>query len=254
MRIYKKMIKISFVVAVGAFFLAIFMHYCFQCNETEFWINVCLGLFGSAALTVLTSIVSYWHERIKTLENFLYHTKQILSRVNKYQESMTLEQKLQFFIDYYEFDKIDWDCDMGNIDFFFEPITKDRKYIYYSIYKPLLDFNNAVAKHIWHFRWHLDGSGKNDEVIQSFVRELQGYLLKIEERKIPTEYDENGNVISFSNCKMLHPKLVCDIKNELMGRYYEVLYGKKVIRKARNENKAQENNKNEKNVFRRKKV
>lgn len=227
MRIYKKMIQISFVITVGAFLGAIILHYCCPCYETEFWINVCLGLFGSAALTVLTSIVSYWYERVKTLENFSYHTRQFLSIVNKYQESMTLEQKLQFFLDYYEFDKIAWDSDMGNIDFFFEPITKDREYIYYNIYKPILDFNNAVAKHVWHFRWHLDGSGKNDVVMQKFVLELEDYILRIEEKKIPTEYDENGNILSYSSCKVVQSKLVCDIDNELAGRYLGIMCGKK---------------------------
>ena len=108
MRAYKKMTIISALIAILAFLGAVYMHYYFPCDETEFWINVCLGLFGSAALTVLTSVVSYWHERIKTLENFLYHTRQLLSAANKYQEHMTLEQKIQFFLEYSEFDKIAW--------------------------------------------------------------------------------------------------------------------------------------------------
>lgn len=232
MRAYKKMTIIATLIAIIALLVAIVLHYCCPCYETEFWINVCLGLFGSAALTVLTSVVSYWHERIKTLENFLYHTRQLLSAANKYQEHMTLEQKIQFFLEYSEFDKIAWDADFGNIDFFFERITKDREYIYYSIYKPILDFNNAVANHVWHFRRHLDGSGKNDAVMQNFVSELQDYLLKIDEQDIPTEYDENGNATSFLPHKSTCPKLVLDVKKELRGRYYEILYGKKQAAKA----------------------
>ena len=232
MKAYKKMTIIATIIAICALLVAIILHYCCPCYETEFWINICLGLFGSAALTVLTSIVSYWHERIKTLESFSYHTRQLLSVANKYQASMTLEQKIQFFLEYYEFDKIAWDSDLGNIDFFFESITKDREYIYYNIYKPILDFNNAVANHVWHFRWYLDGSGRNDVVMQDFVLELQRYLLKIEEQNMPTEYDENGNATSFFNYKSNCPKLVLDVKTELEGKHYEIMYGKKKTTKA----------------------
>ncbi len=243
MRVYKKMTIITVGVAAVAFLLAITLHYFFPCDEADFWINVCFGVFGSAILTALTSVVSYHHEKIKTLENFLYHTRQILSAANKYQEHMTIEEKIRFFLDYSEFDKIAWDADFGNIDFFFERFTKNREYVYYNIYKPILNFNNAVANHVWHFRWHLDGSGKNDAVMQNFVSELQDYLLKIEEHDIPTEYDENGNATSFCHNKSTRPKLVYDVKAELAGRYYEVLYGKRVDKKkARISNNGQNEN------------
>lgn len=232
MRVYKKLTIITAIIAAIALSGAVFMHYWFPANsESEFWINVCLGVFGSAILTALTSVMSYHHEKIKTLENFLYHTRQILSADNKYQEHMTLEEKIRFFLDYSEFDKIAWDADFGNIDFFFERFTKNREYIYYSIYKPILDFNIAVANHVWHFRWHLDGSGKNDAVMQKFVSELQDYLLKIEEHDIPTEYDENGNATSFYRCTSISSKLVVDVKTELAGRYYEIMYGKRKAKK-----------------------
>lgn len=244
MRVYKKMTIISALIAIVAFFGAVFMHYCFPCDETEFWINVCLGIFGSAVLTGLTSVVSYNHEKIKTLENFLYHTRQLLSVANKYQEHMTLEEKIRFFLEYSEFDKIAWDADFGNIDFFFERITKSREYIYCSIYKPILDFNHAVANHVWHFRWHLDGSGKNDAVMQTFVSELQDYLLKIDEQSLPTEHDENGTATSFCRYISTCPKLVLDVRKELAGRYYEVLYGRKTARKAREEITERGDNKN----------
>lgn len=61
--------------------------------------------------------------------------------------------------------------------FLFERLIKSRKYIYEKIYKPVIDFNNAVANHEWHFRWYLDGSGKNDFVMEGFLSELQDYLL-----------------------------------------------------------------------------
>lgn len=240
MKIYKNMTVITAIIAILSLVAAMIMHYLFPCSETDFWINVCLGIFGSAFLTILTSIMSYNHEKVKTLENFLYHTRQILSVANKYQEHMTLEEKMRFFLEYSEFDKIAWDADFGNMSFLFEKTTHNQKYIYDNIYKPILDFNHAVANHVWHFRWHLDGSGKNDAVMQKFVDELQGYLLRITEQDIPTEYNENNNPISFCHYRSTEPKLVFDVKKELGGRYYDIMYGKRKATKLDKELKKQE--------------
>lgn len=98
MRAYKRMTKFSILIAIISLLIAILLNFCLVVDKTGFWVNVCLGLFGSAALTILTSIVSYFHERRQTLESFVYHTRQILSYLNKYQESMPLEQKLNFIL------------------------------------------------------------------------------------------------------------------------------------------------------------
>lgn len=226
MRIYKKLTVYTSIIAVIALAIAVLLHYRIPCGDVDFWVNVLVGIFGSAVLTTLTSIVSYHYERRKILEGFIYHTRQILSYLNKYQEKMTLEQKLQFFLDYSDLDKSAWDMDFGDMDFFFEKKYGNRKYIYDCIYKPIFDFNSAVENHIWHFRWHLDGSGRNESGMLSFLTELQDYLLKKIERDVPNEYDEDGKVISFCRCSFTTTKLVADIQQELSGHYYEILYGK----------------------------
>ena len=89
MRVYKKLTLITTLLAGFAFAMAIIIHYCFSCAEADFWVNVCLGIFGSAILTALTSVVSYHHEKRKTLEGFVYHTRQIISHLNKYHDKGT---------------------------------------------------------------------------------------------------------------------------------------------------------------------
>lgn len=190
MRAYKRMAKFSILIAIISLLIAILLNFCFAIDKTGFWINVCLGLFGSATLTILTSVVSYFHEKRQTLENFVYHTRQILSYLNKYQESMSLEQKLKFYLDYHDLDKSAWDMDIGNMDFFSENKTHDFQYIYTAIYKPILDFNRAVENHVWHFRWYLDGTGKNDTVMEKFLLELQEYLLEKNEQDMFTDGHE----------------------------------------------------------------
>ena len=229
MRVYKKITNISILVSIISFSISFYLKFFVSCFETDFGVDVSLGIFSGAILTALTSLVSYYYERRKVLESFLYHTKIILKYLGKYQEGMTIEQKLHFYLDYYELDKSAWDIDYGDMDFYFERINKKRKYIYECIYKPILDFNLAVLNHVWHFRWHLDGSGKNDVVMQNFLSELQEYLLVKTEEDIPTEFNDRGEAIAFCHCSSVKPKLVQNIEKELSGRYYKILCGNKAI-------------------------
>lgn len=231
MKVYKRLTYVSVVITVVSAAICLWLHYTCTGTEAEFWINVNLALFGSATLTLLTSLLTFFHERQKTLENFLYHTDQILSWINRYQEQMTLEEKLKFFLTYHDMDKTMWDSDFGNIDFFFERVTHDKAYIYQKIYKPILEFGSAVDKHVWHFRWHLDGSGINERVMQRFAAELEKFLIEKTEHDMPTAWDENGLPTAFCKCTDVEPKLVLNVKTHLTGRYYEIMYGKLKVAK-----------------------
>lgn len=241
MRAYKKCVYFTAVISIVTFVVAVLLHYLIPCAESDFWINVCLGIFSGAILTLITSIISYRHEKRRTMESFVYHTRQILFYLNKYQESMSIEQKLKFYLDYIEFDKSAWDMELGDMDFFFEKFTKKKKYVYEKVYKPILDFNQAVIQHEWHFRWHLDGSGKNDAVMEKFTSELQDYLRIRTEVKVPAEYDADGNIIKYCKYSSTTSKLVADISKELNGHYYEIMYGMRVAKKQL---KSQEDNSN----------
>ncbi len=229
MRVYKKITNFSLLVSIISFAISVSLEFFVSCFDTTFWVDVSLGIFSGAILTVLTSLVSYHYEKRKVLESFLYHTKIILKYLGKYQEGITLEQKLHFYLDYYELDKSAWDIDFGDMDFYFERINKKRKYIYDYIYKPILDFNLAVLNHVSHFRWHLDGNGKNDVVMQNFLLELQEYLLVKTEQDIPTEFNDQGEPIAFCHCTSVESKLVQNIEKELSGRYYKILCGKRTL-------------------------
>ncbi len=133
--------------------------------------------FGSALLSALTSLITYFHEQRSTLDGFMYHCKYILHALNKYQDSMSLEEKMKFYLEYHDLDKSMWDADYGNMDFFAEKITGNRKYIY--------------------------------------------------EKSIPTDYDETGRPIAFCEVAMLESKLVREISQELDGKYYRIMYGKR---------------------------
>ncbi len=237
MRVYKILFWLSSLLTLSTLLIAIRLH-TNNSVQYDFEINICLAIFGSAAVTVLSSLITYYFEKRKTLESFLYHTSELVKFLNKYQEKLSLERKIQFFLDYYDIDKHMWDADYNDISFMCEIKGKKKKYIYDNIYIPIVNFNNAVAKYIWNFRWYLDGSGKNDEVMKKYIKELEKYLIKNVEKEIPTAYDENNVPISFSKIKSVSPKLVNDIYKELYGRYFIIMHGKK--RKNSMEDKSNE--------------
>lgn len=239
MRAYKKYVYFTAVISIVAFVVAVLLHYLMPCAESDFWINVCLGIFSGAILTLITSIISYRHEKRRTMESFVYHTRQILFYLNKYQESMSIEQKLKFFLDYKELDRTAWHTEIGDMDFFFEKLTNNKKYIYDNIYMPIIEFDKEITKYQWGIRWHLDGIVKNDAVMDDVISKLQKYLIKRTEVKIPIQSDEGGNAIRWEKCSSVSSKLVADITKELYGHYYEIMYGMRFVKK---QSKSQEVN------------
>ena len=224
MRVYKNLTLITGAVSTVSLIISILLNY--LCPNSDFWINVSLAIFGSALLTALTALITYFYEKRKTLEGFMYGTLRIIGFINKYEVDFSLDKKVQFFIDYYDLEKDTWDAYFGDMDFFLEKITGNREYIYANIYSPIRAFGNAVAEHIWHFRWHLNGTGKNDTVMKLFVEELEDYLIEKRETKVPTAYDENNNPTSFTTFSEVSSKMVKSLYKELYGRYYTIMYGK----------------------------
>lgn len=54
MRPYKKLTIVCAIISLFSLALCLVLHYWVACEEAEFWINVCLALFGSAILTMLS--------------------------------------------------------------------------------------------------------------------------------------------------------------------------------------------------------
>lgn len=224
MRVYKNAIITTFLLTVVSFFSALYLNF-FKTIDA-FWYNALLGIFGSSLLTLITSVISYRVERRKTFEGFSYCTKVILHDLNKYQSSWELEKKIDFFLEYHDISHMDWDSYFGNFCFLFDFKHKCRNYIYTKIYKPILTVNQAIANHLWHFRWHKDGSGRNEKVMQVFVKEIEDLIITTVTETYPCEDAvQNMTVTSTKN------KLISDIQQELNDEYYRLMYGNKIYRK-----------------------
>ncbi len=227
MRVYRNSIYMTVTLSIISFAICLLLHYEYSSNEAEFWCNVTLGVFSGALLTLITSIIGYRVERRKVLENFSYYTKRILNQLNKYQNNMSLEKKIDFFLHYSDFDKIEWDSCLGEISFLIDFKRKNFMYIYNSLYKPLYELDVAIQKHYWHFLWHKDGSGKSDRAMQDFVVEIEELILQKEKQQVPAKVDKNGVAISYTEREVIFNRIVNDLLNELYGKYYLLTYGKK---------------------------
>lgn len=202
MSVYKKSVICTGIITVFSFAIAIILNYALN---VEFWCNVCLGIFGSSLLSCITALIGYSTEKRNALESFSAETHKLLHEFNKYQRSMSLDDKINWYLTIIDYDKTTWDLYLGKIDFF---DNRQRDYIYKKIYYPLLEVNNAIAQHMWNFRMHKSGQVRNEVAMESYVEEIEPYILETEGYTT-----RNG--------------LVNNIIKELNGYYFEIMYGKK---------------------------
>lgn len=188
-----------------------------------FLYDICMGIFSGAILTLILSIVGYITERRKIFENFYFQTLAIVREVNKYEDSWDVETKLDFFLKIYDFDYSEWDNSYANFDFLFDFKNKKHHYIYSKIYKPYMDLHRAINMHAKHFMWHKDGSGRNEIVMKTFIKDIEPLIIYTE-----SHYDENGCEISFSKNIFVE-----NMYEELNEDFCKLMYGKRKYKKLK---------------------
>ena len=213
--------RITALLTVVSLAVAITIHYGCHGSEADFWCNVSLAVFGSGLLTFITSCIGYASEKRRTLEGFSYSTRSLLHIINKYDLNWDLETKIDFFLQYNDVDKSVWDANLGSIYFMFDHGRESFRYIYQKIYEPLLKLNQTIGSHEAHFRWHKDGSGKNDVVMANFVSEIEANFMEKTTNKFTMDDGQELQTTSIQN------RLVHSLLEELNGRYYNIMYNKK---------------------------
>lgn len=240
MQIYKNSVIVTTLISIVSFIASFVLKFYFAGKEAGFWYDISMGIFSGAILTLITSIIGYRVERRKVLEGFWSYTHKILNQINMYEDSMTVDQKVNFFMDFHDTDRIEWHTYYGEISFLFDWKQKNRLYIYHSIYKPLYDLCNRISPHYWNFKWYKDGNGngRNEKAMQRYINEIEPLIIERKDYKIPTEIDDEGKIISEMSGSSVCNKLFGDIMKELNNRYYEIMYGK---RRSKKEDAKQEN-------------
>lgn len=152
---------ICFSISLISLAICLYLHYFSNYSDAEFWINVCLAIFGSTLLSRITALILYFNEKETKLELFELQTRRLLKFINHYQTSMSLKDKMRFFLEYHGLDKNEWMITYSGLSF--SKHKEQIDFIETFIYKLIIEFNKAVSKHVWHFRYYSDGSGKKSD-------------------------------------------------------------------------------------------
>ena len=107
MQIYKNSVIVTILISVTSFIASFVLKFYLTGKEVGFWYDISIGVFSGAILTLITVIVGYRVERKKVLEGFWSYTHKILKQINNYEESMSLDKKIDFFIIKIELNGID---------------------------------------------------------------------------------------------------------------------------------------------------
>lgn len=229
MRTYRKATVVTALLTLASIIGAVYFNFCVEVDP--FWCNLSLGIFGSGLVTLITSIIGYRVERRKTFEGFSYATKQILKRLNKYQLSWPLEQKIDFFLDFHDIDLSEWDQYCGDFCLMFDWNKKNWNYIFSKIYHPIQVIDEKINFHVWHFRWYKDGSGRNERVMERFVKEVEDLIMESTTTQFCGFAERSDDVEGFPITQTRN-KVVTSVLTELNGEYYRLMYGNKTYRKS----------------------
>lgn len=222
MSIYKKGIIVSAILLGVSLMGALILNYIVG---ELFWCNVMLGVFGGAVLNLISSILGYFTERRTAMEEFYIESLKLSKRFNRYQKDLSLDQKIDFFLNMSDFDISYLDNAYRKIDLF---SRNQKKYIYDKIYKRLVDCYNKVCSYSLQFRMHVNGTGRNEAAMDSFVKEIENYILCTKKYEVA----ENDSDISMSLTNVEN-KIVKEIIYELDGNYYCIMYGRKARKKEK---------------------
>lgn len=215
MKIYRNSIFITGALSVVSIILAAILN--FSTSADTFWCNALLGLFGSGVLTLITSIIGYCVERRRTFEGFSYTTKAILRDLNKYQLEWSLEKKVDFFLDYHDISRFEWDKYFGDFCFLADRNNANRQYIYKKIYFPLKQVDEFIGQRIWNLRWYKDGARKSDTVIEEKIHEIEQIIMSVD-----TVQESATTIITTTQNILVHT-----VAEEMSGHFYELMYVKK---------------------------
>ena len=91
MTVYKRSVIVTASISIVSLIIVIIINYV---GIKTFWSDVCLGLFGSSILTMITSIIGYFVERKNCMEGFYTETLKFAGRLKRYYYITELELSL----------------------------------------------------------------------------------------------------------------------------------------------------------------
>lgn len=240
MKMYKYTIIIGAALTIVAFVISITLNYCFI--EVGYWINICLGIFGSGLLTLISSIVGYKVERRRAMERFWQNVHSFLKVIARYKRIQIFERKIQFILDIFEHDNINY-IELGNnfaeISFIFTH-KKNSRMIGEKIYKPIHDLHlkigeyaNLLSDYNETPRFYKDINEIDiDETLKDIKSEEEVKMLLDKVNNIP-DIDEEYFQKSVEPIILVFPSK--EILDVLYESYYKLVYGKRQYKRVKNQ-------------------
>lgn len=213
MRTNKPAILWSIVVSLSALAISLLLH----CHGEEYYSNLFAGIFASGVLTVMISVINYRVEREKTLGRFYSYAQKAVNNFNCFEDEGDLERSIDSILRMNEFDYLELDNAFGDISFIFHD-KETRKYIYEAIYEPTLNLRHLIADKCFHFREYRKVINGNSRVMRSMVNEVASALMEYKNYNSIDEYGLNVVIKTSRN------KIVEQMRAELDGRYFEIMY------------------------------
>lgn len=222
MREHKKSIIVISIISLFSFSVCLLLFNTVIGTKNEFWLSIFLGIFSNTVLAIILAFISYRVNKTRTLEKFFYHTRILLKYLNLYQNDATTDEKIDYFINYYNLDKITWDSCLGDISFLFDRRRRKYLYIYSKIYKPLKEVEKVVDMHINDFIAYKSIDNGNTAMMEQIIEKIEAFMI-CKRVFLNNSIDSKDNVrkTTFTDCF-----LVKNISKELNSGYYKLMYGK----------------------------
>lgn len=219
MKIYGDSIKLTFILSIVSFIVS----YIIKDYNLIFYSDILIGIFSGAFLTLLTSIIGYKVERRQALETFSIYCKKYANSINHFEMGYNIENKIDRYLDYLNKDLPDFGDAYNKIHFLFDFKKKNKLYIYNQIYLPIQNLNNKFRDYHEEFEIYKNSSDKNQSIMAKYCTEID--VLVFNEIKCT----KNGEILPVTiKVNALFRKII----RELNNRYYIIMYGKRVYKKA----------------------
>ena len=215
MRENKIAIICSSVISLASLAASIILHCC-NCDYTS---NLFAGIFASGVLTLMIAAINYSVARRRTLESFYSYAQKAVSNYNLFENDGDLERSIDSVLRMNQFDYLALDTAYGDMCFLFHD-KANRRYVYEKIYSQTLTLRNLISEKSFHFREYRKAVNGNKPVMRNFIEEIDSAIM---ERKTI----DISNVDVTTSMTSVRNRVVQQLKTELNGKYYELMYGKK---------------------------
>jgi len=214
-KVYKNAVIITALISL----LALFIAYVIKNTVVDSSLyDILVGIFSSSIVAFIIYTIEYRVKRQETLETFYLYAFKHIKEINKMDKSLTVNKKVDMYLDFINSDLPDLGTAYNNIDFIFDCKKESKLYIYNNIYNPIKGLEEKISSYYWNFAWHKDGSGRNSEVMGDFIDEIEGRIFEVKSADINKKTEVTGS----------HNKFCKEIRNELSGKYYKLMYNKNI--------------------------